>query len=156
MNTHKVVIKMAFLVLMKILQNGSKNSSFRNNLEYSCHWRRKCWWKFEPCQFFYLSCIKNPPISNVITLTSGNVRLSYCWSLRFTNWPQNQNLETSKWFEKKWKLNWKMSSWIHEKSTLFTAVSEKNSTVQRWFRCSQKLIFQRWSELNQRCLEIFR
>ena len=58
--------------------------------------------------------------------------------------------------KKKWKLNWKLSSWIREKSALFRGVLGKISAAQPWFCCSEKLIFQCWSELNQRCSEIFR
>ena len=45
--------------------------------------------------------------------------------------------------KQKWKFNWKVSFWIHEKSTRFRAVLENISIVQR----SKILIFPRWSEV---------
>ena len=48
--------------------------------------------------------------------------------------------------EKKWKLNWKMSSWFHEKSALFRAVSELFKDFQVMYSAEWELK-RSWSAL---------
>ena len=70
--------------------------------------------------------------------------------LLFANWAERlnyvpQNWGTSKNFQKKWTLNQKLSFWIHQKSELLIAVSEKiradRPLFQRWFLALKKFVF---------------
>ena len=72
--------------------------------------------------------LKNFSLCYTLSLSKARTT-KLCSSFRFIIWPEKQNSVTRNWgilkyFEKKWKLSWEMPSWIHEKSALFTTVSE--------------------------------
>ena len=110
---------------------------------------QKCFWKIEPYLFCYLSIkskLENSSMCFIFSLyENGEAKFLLLTSFRKPGWKPElwtSQLRYLEKFWKRWRINQNLSFWIIQKSAL--TFSSKN------------FHFQRCSELNQRCPEIFR
>ena len=113
-----------------------------------------CWWKFDPNQFCYLSCIKKPRNQFFcyifVLLKDWITKFLLIPSFHQLSWTSEFGASKKRFLEKfRRKMKIELENVIlnpHKISTVQSCFRDNqrwNSAFRCWFCCSEKLIFQR-------------